>query len=188
MFLCAGDEALSLYKCQQAEKIKPKFLRECNLVKTDFIKLVSKKVLFRNRYRTQGIGIENLWTIPSPRTNPLIVFNHIKHEVPAGANRDVWQDLPIVHRSMCQYSQFFSWIGMLSHQLKQHVIDGEKTIIQNPTDQQRYKTNLNIEFLNVVKHLYPREHMFMTPQSHGVYTFWNNWSTNGLQYLQLKLG
>lgn len=28
--------------------------------------------------------------------------------------------------------------GMLSHQLKQHVIDGEKTIIQNPTDQQRY--------------------------------------------------
>uniref|UniRef100_A0A9J7XUM4 Proliferation-associated 2G4, a n=1 Tax=Cyprinus carpio carpio TaxID=630221 RepID=A0A9J7XUM4_CYPCA len=38
--------------------------------------------------------------------------------------------------------------GMLSHQLKQHVIDGEKTIIQNPTDQQRYKTNLNIEFLN----------------------------------------
>lgn len=27
---------------------------------------------------------------------------------------------------------------MLSHQLKQHVIDGEKTIIQNPTDQQRY--------------------------------------------------
>uniref|UniRef100_A0A8C2ISR1 Proliferation-associated 2G4, a n=1 Tax=Cyprinus carpio TaxID=7962 RepID=A0A8C2ISR1_CYPCA len=32
---------------------------------------------------------------------------------------------------------FCSWIGMLSHQLKQHVIDGEKTIIQNPTDQQR---------------------------------------------------
>ncbi|XP_019942624.2 proliferation-associated protein 2G4a [Paralichthys olivaceus] len=27
--------------------------------------------------------------------------------------------------------------GMLSHQLKQHVIDGEKTIIQNPSDQQR---------------------------------------------------
>ncbi|XP_076132048.1 proliferation-associated protein 2G4-like [Alosa pseudoharengus] len=27
--------------------------------------------------------------------------------------------------------------GMLSHQLKQHVIDGEKTIIQNPTEQQR---------------------------------------------------
>jgi len=33
---------------------------------------------------------------------------------------------------------------MLSHQLKQHVIDGEKTIIQNPTDQQRYKTKPNI--------------------------------------------
>lgn len=33
---------------------------------------------------------------------------------------------------------------MLSHQLKQHVIDGEKTIIQNPTDQQRYKTKQNI--------------------------------------------
>jgi len=27
--------------------------------------------------------------------------------------------------------------GMLSHQLKQHIIDGEKTIIQNPSDQQR---------------------------------------------------
>ncbi|KAJ8260135.1 hypothetical protein GJAV_G00177450 [Gymnothorax javanicus] len=27
--------------------------------------------------------------------------------------------------------------GMLSHQLKQHVIDGEKTIIQNPTEQQK---------------------------------------------------
>uniref|UniRef100_A0A8C5NZG3 Peptidase M24 domain-containing protein n=1 Tax=Jaculus jaculus TaxID=51337 RepID=A0A8C5NZG3_JACJA len=27
--------------------------------------------------------------------------------------------------------------GVLSHQLKQHVIDGEKTIIQNPTDQQK---------------------------------------------------
>ncbi|KAM9829701.1 proliferation-associated protein 2G4-like [Syngnathus typhle] len=27
--------------------------------------------------------------------------------------------------------------GLLSHQLKQHVIDGDKTIIQNPTDQQR---------------------------------------------------
>lgn len=93
-------------------------------------------------------------------------------------------DLPIVHKSMCQYSQFFSlyfsWIGMLSHQLKQHVIDGEKTIIQNPTDQQRYKTNLNIEFLNVLKHLYTREHIFMTPQSHRVYTFWKNLSINFL--------
>ncbi len=29
--------------------------------------------------------------------------------------------------------------GMLSHQLKQHVIDGEKCIIQNPTEAQRYK-------------------------------------------------
>ncbi|KAJ3587120.1 hypothetical protein NHX12_013510 [Muraenolepis orangiensis] len=27
--------------------------------------------------------------------------------------------------------------GMLSHQLKQHIIDGEKTIIQNPSEQQR---------------------------------------------------
>lgn len=32
--------------------------------------------------------------------------------------------------------------GMLSHQLKQHVIDGEKTIIQNPTDQQKSVTTL----------------------------------------------
>lgn len=30
------------------------------------------------------------------------------------------------------------YAGMLSHQLKQHVIDGEKTIIQNPTDQQKW--------------------------------------------------
>lgn len=29
------------------------------------------------------------------------------------------------------------FVGMLSHQLKQHIIDGEKTIIQNPTDQQK---------------------------------------------------
>uniref|UniRef100_A0A8C9W5P9 Proliferation-associated 2G4 n=1 Tax=Scleropages formosus TaxID=113540 RepID=A0A8C9W5P9_SCLFO len=35
--------------------------------------------------------------------------------------------------------------GMLSHQLKQHVIDGEKTIIQNPTDQQR-KDHEKVEF------------------------------------------
>ena len=28
--------------------------------------------------------------------------------------------------------------GMLSHQLKQHVIDGEKSIIQNPTELQRF--------------------------------------------------
>jgi len=32
--------------------------------------------------------------------------------------------------------------GMLSHQLKQHVIDGEKTIIQNPTDQQKWASPL----------------------------------------------
>ncbi len=35
--------------------------RDSNLVKTDFIKLVLKKVSFRNRYQTQGIGIENFW-------------------------------------------------------------------------------------------------------------------------------
>ena len=27
--------------------------------------------------------------------------------------------------------------GMLSHQLQQHVIDGEKTIIQNPSEAQK---------------------------------------------------
>uniref|UniRef100_G1Q6C5 Peptidase M24 domain-containing protein n=1 Tax=Myotis lucifugus TaxID=59463 RepID=G1Q6C5_MYOLU len=32
--------------------------------------------------------------------------------------------------------------GMLSHQLKQHVIDAEKTIIQNPTDQQKQDHDL----------------------------------------------
>ncbi len=39
-----------MYKCQQAEKIKPTFFK-CNLVKTNFIKLVLKK------YRS-GTGIE----------------------------------------------------------------------------------------------------------------------------------
>jgi hypothetical protein len=28
--------------------------------------------------------------------------------------------------------------GMLSHQLKQHIIDGEKAIIQNPTEAQKF--------------------------------------------------
>uniref|UniRef100_A0A096MIG1 Proliferation-associated 2G4, b n=1 Tax=Poecilia formosa TaxID=48698 RepID=A0A096MIG1_POEFO len=36
--------------------------------------------------------------------------------------------------------------GMLSHQLKQHLIDGEKTIIQNPTDQQNRKDHEKAEF------------------------------------------
>ncbi len=44
-------------------------LRLCNLVKINFIKLVSEKVLFRNRYRSQGISIgidfKMFWTIPS---------------------------------------------------------------------------------------------------------------------------
>ncbi|KAI5109157.1 proliferation-associated 2G4, a, partial [Silurus meridionalis] len=35
--------------------------------------------------------------------------------------------------------------GMLSHQLKQHIIDGEKTIIQNPSDQQK-KDHEKVEF------------------------------------------
>jgi curved DNA binding protein len=35
--------------------------------------------------------------------------------------------------------------GMLSHQLKQHVIDGEKAIIQNPTEAQK-KDHENCEF------------------------------------------
>lgn len=76
---------------------------------------------------------------------------------------------------------------MLSHQLKQHVIDGEKTIIQNPTDQQRYKTNLNIEFLNVLKHLYPRKLIFMTPQSH-IHFEKIGQQMAYLRYLQLKVG
>merc|ERR1711862_445328 len=35
--------------------------------------------------------------------------------------------------------------GMLSHQLQQNIIDGEKTIIQNPTEAQR-KDHKKIEF------------------------------------------
>lgn len=34
--------------------------------------------------------------------------------------------------------------GMLSHQLKQHVIDGEKTVIQNPTDQQKWVGSVSL--------------------------------------------
>ena len=32
---------------------------------------------------------------------------------------------------------FGFFLGMLSHELKRNMIDGEKAIIQNPTDQQR---------------------------------------------------
>ncbi len=53
--LCSGsgDEALSLYKCQKAEKIKTTFL---GLAKTDFIKLVSTKsivqeMVYNSRYQ-----------------------------------------------------------------------------------------------------------------------------------------
>lgn len=36
------------------------------------------------------------------------------------------------------YSLPFGFVlGMLSHELKRNMIDGEKAIIQNPTDQQR---------------------------------------------------
>uniref|UniRef100_A0A674B637 Proliferation-associated 2G4, b n=1 Tax=Salmo trutta TaxID=8032 RepID=A0A674B637_SALTR len=47
--------------------------------------------------------------------------------------------------------------GMLSHQLKQHVIDGEKTIIQNPTDLQSEGTSffyaLNYSILHLLSSL-----------------------------------
>uniref|UniRef100_A0A2K5Z2E3 Peptidase M24 domain-containing protein n=1 Tax=Mandrillus leucophaeus TaxID=9568 RepID=A0A2K5Z2E3_MANLE len=42
----------------------------------------------------------------------------------------------------------FNWMpieGMLSHQLKQHVINGEKNIIQNPTDQQKDQEKAEFE-------------------------------------------
>ncbi len=64
--------------CINITKLKNKtkgFFFRCNLVKIDFIKLVSKKVSFRNRYRSQGIGIENFWTIPSPNCD-FISHNH----------------------------------------------------------------------------------------------------------------
>lgn len=39
---------------------------------------------------------------------------------------------------------------MLSHQLKRNVIDGEKAIIQNPTEQQRYRSySLHFRLLTV---------------------------------------
>lgn len=46
-------------------------------------------------------------------------------------------DLEAVGGGIAGTIDFILSTGMLSHQLKQHVIDGEKTIIQNPTDQQK---------------------------------------------------
>jgi len=51
----------------------------------------------------------------------------------------------------------FDVVGMLSHQLLQHVIDGKKAIIQNPTEAQRLvrSAGYNIaEFLLSTKHAY----------------------------------
>lgn len=45
--------------------------------------------------------------------------------------------LIIGYKSHCIVHCTLLFKGMLSHQLKQHIIDGEKTIIQNPTDQQK---------------------------------------------------
>ncbi len=58
-----NDESLSLYKPQQA-KNKKYFLDNVIFKKIYLIKLVLKKVSFRNRYRSQGIDIESVWTIP----------------------------------------------------------------------------------------------------------------------------
>lgn len=45
--------------------------------------------------------------------------------------------------------------GMLSHQLKQFRIDGEKSIIQNPTEAQRYcNVKTVISFINEKKNIY----------------------------------
>ncbi|PIK40489.1 putative proliferation-associated protein 2G4 [Apostichopus japonicus] len=58
------------------------------------------------------------------------VLRKLKQEV---ENYDVTEVIQKVSESFeCQPIQ-----GMLSHQLKQHVINGEKSIIQNPTDEQR---------------------------------------------------
>lgn len=42
--------------------------------------------------------------------------------------------------SICNLKIILNFVGMLSHQLKRHVIDGEKAIIQNPSEAQRYST------------------------------------------------
>lgn len=38
---------------------------------------------------------------------------------------------------ICSLMIILNFLGMLSHQLKRHVIDGEKAIIQNPSEAQR---------------------------------------------------
>lgn len=59
---------------------------------------------------------------------------------------------------------------MLSHQLKQHVIDGEKTIIQNPTDQQRCvwaRRNITCVKGKIrCVALQPKQKMFLIVESH----------------------
>lgn len=57
--------------------------------------------------------------------------------VSADQRRPGHQSLPVACFVEGNLTWFVSCAGMLSHQLKQHVIDGEKTIIQNPTDQQK---------------------------------------------------
>lgn len=72
------------------------------------------------------------------------VLRKLKQEV---KNDDVTEVIQKVSESFqCQPIQ-----GMLSHQLKQQVINGEKSIIQNPTDEQR------------------REHQTCTLEQHEVY-------------------
>lgn len=66
--------------------------------------------------------------------------------------------------------------GMVSHQLKQHVIDGEKAIIQNPSDAQRsvnqppWPLNVKAEFSwSVCDFLCRKEHETCDFEVHEVY-------------------
>uniref|UniRef100_A0A8D2FG53 Peptidase M24 domain-containing protein n=1 Tax=Theropithecus gelada TaxID=9565 RepID=A0A8D2FG53_THEGE len=57
-----------------------------------------------------------------------------------GRKADVIKTAHLCAEAWNKVAHSFNWMpieGMLSHQLKQHVINGEKNIIENPTDQQK---------------------------------------------------
>lgn len=91
-------------------------------------------VSFTRTRRSQKPGTR----LQSHSSAPLLRVSVCEHLAPSSSV------IPMIHicRVICLTQLFFCFpsmcAGMLSHQLKQHVIDGEKTIIQNPTDQQKW--------------------------------------------------
>lgn len=104
-------------------------------------------------------GTMLLWIKPEAPTRPTVPSpsEHTGHRS-LEQDRQVVQVLPnwgwvlvlnkknvtdLLYELLTQSTSFTPSAGMLSHQLKQHLIDGEKTIIQNPTDQQRWASSAN---------------------------------------------